>query len=421
MSYERETKLYNVDSGDGREKYILFAVSCGEEEKAEASINELAELLDTAGGETLAYMIQNMEKPDRTTYIGKGKALELKEMVEFLEADGVICDDELTPSQHRNLADILETKVVDRTMLILDIFAGRATTGEGKIQVEMAQLKYRASRLTGQGTALSRLGGGIGTRGPGETKLETDRRAIQRRLDKLTADVKSLKHVRETTRKKRLESSTPIVAIVGYTNAGKSTLLNRLTSADILAEDKLFATLDPTTRVCRLPNGREILFTDTVGFINKLPHQLIDAFRSTLEEAKYADVILHMVDATSEDAELHKEVVYDTLETLGVKDKPIITAFNKVDLLKDCGELPLMDEEADAVIEISAATGEGINDLFEAIENALRGDKVYIERIVAYSEGELLKRIRKYGEVLEEEYIEDGVSIKAYVPGNLIK
>ena len=421
MSYERETKLYNVDSGDGREKYILFAVSCGEEEKAEASINELAELLDTAGGETLAYMIQNIEKPDRTTYIGKGKALELKEMVEFLEADGVICDDELTPSQHRNLADILETKVVDRTMLILDIFAGRATTGEGKIQVEMAQLKYRASRLTGQGTALSRLGGGIGTRGPGETKLETDRRAIQRRLDKLTADVKSLKHVRETTRKKRLESSTPIVAIVGYTNAGKSTLLNRLTSADILAEDKLFATLDPTTRVCRLPNGREILFTDTVGFINKLPHQLIDAFRSTLEEAKYADVILHMVDATSEDAELHKEVVYDTLETLGVRDKPIITAFNKVDLLKDCGELPLMDEEADAVIEISAATGEGINDLFEAIENALRGDKVYIERIVAYSEGELLKRIRKYGEVLEEEYLEDGVSIKAYVPNNLIK
>ncbi len=421
MSYERETKLYNVDSGDGREKYILFAVSCGEEEKAEASINELAELLDTAGGETLAYMIQNMEKPDRTTYIGKGKALELKEMVEFLEADGVICDDELTPSQHRNLADILETKVVDRTMLILDIFAGRATTGEGKIQVEMAQLKYRASRLTGQGTALSRLGGGIGTRGPGETKLETDRRAIQRRLDKLTADVKSLKHVRETTRKKRLESSTPIVAIVGYTNAGKSTLLNRLTSADILAEDKLFATLDPTTRVCRLPNGREILFTDTVGFINKLPHQLIDAFRSTLEEAKYADVILHMVDATSEDAELHKEVVYDTLETLGVKDKPIITAFNKMDLLKDCGELPLMDEEADAVIEISAATGEGINDLFEAIENALRGDKVYIERIVAYSEGELFKRIRKYGEVLEEEYLEDGVSIKAYVPNNLIK
>ena len=227
--------------------------------------------------------------------------------------------------------------------------------------------------------------------------------------------------MRETTRKKRLESSTPIVAIVGYTNAGKSTLLNRLTSADILAEDKLFATLDPTTRVCRLPNGREILFTDTVGFINKLPHQLIDAFRSTLEEAKYADVILHMVDATSEDAELHKEVVYDTLETLGVKDKPIITAFNKMDLLKDCGELPLMDEEADAVIEISAATGEGINDLFEAIENALRGDKVYIERIVAYSEGELFKRIRKYGEVLEEEYLEDGVSIKAYVPNNLIK
>lgn len=414
-------KLHNVLSDNGKEKYILFAVSYGDEEKAEKSIEELEELLETAGGESVAFMVQNLEKPDRTTYIGKGKALELKEMVEFLEADGVICDDELTPSQHRNLAALMDTKVVDRTMLILDIFAGRATTGEGKIQVEMAQLKYRASRLTGQGTALSRLGGGIGTRGPGETKLETDRRAIQRRLDKLTADVKSLKQVRETTRKKRLESSAPIVAIVGYTNAGKSTLLNRLTSADILAEDKLFATLDPTTRVCRLESGREILFTDTVGFINKLPHQLIDAFRSTLEEAKYADVILHLVDGTSSDMELHKEVVYDTLENLGIKDKPIITAFNKVDLIEDADELPLMDENADLVLDISAKTGKGLDELFEAIEESLRGDKVYLETVIPYGESEYLKRIKKYGELISEEYVGDGVLVKAYVPQNLLK
>ena len=421
MAESTGRKLHNIVSEGGKEKYILFAVSYGDEEKAEKSIEELEELLETAGGESVAFMVQNMEKPDRTTYIGKGKALELKEMIEFLEADGVICDDELTPSQHRNLADLLETKVVDRTMLILDIFAGRATTGEGKIQVEMAQLKYRASRLTGQGTALSRLGGGIGTRGPGETKLETDRRAIQRRLDKLTADVKSLKQVRETTRKKRLESSAPIVAIVGYTNAGKSTLLNRLTSADILAEDKLFATLDPTTRVCRLESGREILFTDTVGFINKLPHQLIDAFRSTLEEAKYADVILHLVDGTSSDMELHKEVVYDTLENLGIKDKPIITAFNKVDLIEDTDDLPLMDENADLVIEISAKTGKGLDELFEAIEESLRGDKVYLETVIPYGESEYLKRIKKYGELISEEYVGDGILVKAYVPQNLLK
>ena len=420
MAESTGRKLHDVLSDSGKEKYILFAVSYGDEEKAEKSIEELEELLETAGGESVAFMVQNLEKPDRTTYIGKGKALELKEMVEFLEADGVICDDELTPSQHRNLADLLETKVVDRTMLILDIFAGRATTGEGKIQVEMAQLKYRASRLTGQGTALSRLGGGIGTRGPGETKLETDRRAIQRRLDKLTADVKSLKQVRETTRKKRLESSAPIVAIVGYTNAGKSTLLNRLTSADILAEDKLFATLDPTTRVCRLESGREILFTDTVGFINKLPHQLIDAFRSTLEEAKYADVILHLVDGTSSDMELHKEVVYDTLENLGIKDKPIITAFNKVDLIEDTDDLPLMDENADLVLEISAKTGKGLDELFEAIEESLRGDKVYLETVIPYGESEYLKRVKKYGELISEEYVGEGVLIKAYVPQNLL-
>ena len=384
-------RMIEVSPSADREKYILFSVSSGDEEKAEASIAELEELLETAGGEAIAYMVQNIDKPDRNTYLGKGKALELKEMVEFLEADGVICDDELSPSQHRNLADILETKVVDRTMLILDIFAHRATTAEGKIQVELAQLKYRATRLTGKGTALSRLGGGIGTRGPGETKLEVDRRAIQRRVDKLTQDIKSLKLVREVARKRRLESSNPIVAIVGYTNAGKSTLLNRLTSADILAEDKLFATLDPTTRVWRMSDGQEVLLTDTVGFINKLPHHLIDAFKSTLEEAKYADVILHVVDAVSEDAELHRKVVYDTLEDLGIKDKPIITAFNKMDLLdKSEDDIFYRDENANKVVLISARTGEGVQEISSAISDILREVRVYIEELIPYTEKQRL-------------------------------
>ena len=413
-------RMIEVSPSADREKYILFSVSSGDEEKAEASIAELEELLETAGGEAIAYMVQNIDKPDRNTYLGKGKALELKEMVEFLEADGVICDDELSPSQHRNLADILETKVVDRTMLILDIFAHRATTAEGKIQVELAQLKYRATRLTGKGTALSRLGGGIGTRGPGETKLEVDRRAIQRRVDKLTQDIKSLKLVREVARKRRLESSNPIVAIVGYTNAGKSTLLNRLTSADILAEDKLFATLDPTTRVWRMSDGQEVLLTDTVGFINKLPHHLIDAFKSTLEEAKYADVILHVVDAVSEDAELHRKVVYDTLEDLGIKDKPIITAFNKMDLLdKSEDDIFYRDENANKVVLISARTGEGIQEISSAISDILREGRVYIEELIPYTEKQRLSRIRKYGQIISEEYQEDGVLVKAYVPKSL--
>ena len=417
---EENNRMIEVSPGADREKYILFSVSSGDEEKAEASIAELEELLETAGGEAIAYMVQNIDKPDRNTYLGKGKALELKEMVEFLEADGVICDDELSPSQHRNLADILETKVVDRTMLILDIFAHRATTAEGKIQVELAQLKYRATRLTGKGTALSRLGGGIGTRGPGETKLEVDRRAIQRRVDKLTQDIKSLKLVREVARKRRLESSNPIVAIVGYTNAGKSTLLNRLTSADILAEDKLFATLDPTTRVWRMSDGQEVLLTDTVGFINKLPHHLIDAFKSTLEEAKYADVILHVVDAVSEDAELHRKVVYETLEDLGIKDKPIITAFNKMDLLdKSEDDIFYRDENANKVVLISARTGEGIQEISSAISDILREGRVYIEELIPYTEKQRLSRIRKYGQIISEEYQEDGVLVKAYVPKGL--
>ena len=419
--FDDENRIGRPETGeDSHEKYILFSVSMGDEEKADRSLDELEDLLKTAGGVSLGKVIQNLNVPDRATYIGSGKVQELKDLMEIREADAVLCDDELTPVQHRNLAELLDAKVVDRTMLILDIFAGRATTREGKIQVEMAQLKYRMSRLTGKGTSLSRLGGGIGTRGPGETKLETDRRAIQRRIDSLSREIKTLERVRATSRKKRMESQTPIVAIVGYTNAGKSTLLNKLTSAEILAEDKLFATLDPTTRVCRLPGGQEILLTDTVGFINKLPHQLIDAFKSTLEEARYAGIILHMVDASSPDVEMHLSVVYDTLKSLGIKDKPIITAFNKMDLVQGEGFF-LRDETADKVVEISVKKEEGLDELLSAIEKTIRDSRCYIEELIPYNDTSRISRIRKYGQIISEDYQERGVMIKAYIPPSLMR
>ena len=401
------------------EKYVLFVVSKGDEEGAERSLMELEALLETAGGEAVGTMIQNLDKPDNVTYLGRGKVDELKIIMDSLEADGALCDDSLSPSQHRNLADRLDCKVVDRTMLILDIFAGRATTREGKLQVEMAQQKYRASRLTGKGTALSRLGGGIGTRGPGETKLESDRRVIQKRIAKLSSDIKAMKQVRETTRKKRMGDAIPLVAIVGYTNAGKSTLLNHLTGAEILAEDKLFATLDPTTRKCKLPGGQEVLFSDTVGFINKLPHELVDAFRSTLEEAKYADIILHVVDGSSDDLELHIKVVEDTLKELGASDKPVILAYNKADLGRP--EYRLAGKKVDGEIEISAKTGEGIDDLFSQVEKILKEMRVYIEEVIPYSNQKRLASIRRYGQILEEKYEEDGVYISAYIPKSLKK
>ena len=401
------------------EKYVLFVVSKGDEEGAERSLMELEALLETAGGEAVGTMIQNLDKPDNVTYLGRGKVDELKIIMDSLEADGVLCDDSLSPSQHRNLADRLDCKVVDRTMLILDIFAGRATTREGKLQVEMAQQKYRASRLTGKGTALSRLGGGIGTRGPGETKLESDRRVIQKRIAKLSSDIKAMKQVRETTRKKRMGDAIPLVAIVGYTNAGKSTLLNHLTGAEILAEDKLFATLDPTTRKCKLPGGQEVLFSDTVGFINKLPHELVDAFRSTLEEAKYADIILHVVDGSSDDLELHIKVVEDTLKELGASDKPVILAYNKADLGRP--EYRLAGKKVDGEIEISAKTGDGIDQLFSQVEKILKEMRVYIDEVIPYSNQKRLAAIRRYGQILEERYEEDGVHVSAYVPKSLKK
>lgn len=398
------------------EKVILLGVDLGDDTKE--SMKELAELVDTAGAIVLDSIIQSRERIHPGTYLGKGKIEEVRERIEQLDATGVVCDDELTPAQLRNLEDLLDTKVMDRTMVILDIFAKRATTSEGKIQVELAQLKFSAARLIGLRSSLSRLGGGIGTRGPGEKKLEMDRRLIHERISQLKAELKKVESHRELIRKSRDENLAFNVAIVGYTNAGKSTLLNKLTDANILAEDKLFATLDPTTRKLKLGSGQEILVTDTVGFIRKLPHHLIEAFKSTLEEAKYANLLVHMVDASNEEASSQMLVVYDTLRSLDVVDKDIITVFNKTDLIKEGEELP-RDFHADKVLKMSAKTGEGIEDLNKTIENILQNQRVYLEHIFSYKDAGKIALIRKFGEIKSEEYTDDGISIKAYIPAEI--
>lgn len=398
------------------EKVILLGVDVGDDTKD--SMKELAELVDTAGATVLDSIIQSRERIHPGTYLGKGKIEEVRERIERLDATGVVCDDELTPAQLRNLEDLLDTKVMDRTMVILDIFAKRATTSEGKIQVELAQLKFSAARLIGLRSSLSRLGGGIGTRGPGEKKLEMDRRLIHERISQLKSELKKVESHRELIRKSRDENLAFNVAIVGYTNAGKSTLLNKLTDANILAEDKLFATLDPTTRKLKLGSGQEILVTDTVGFIRKLPHHLIEAFKSTLEEAKYANLLVHMVDASNEEASSQMLVVYDTLRSLDVVDKDIITVFNKTDLIKEGEELP-RDFHADKILKMSAKTGDGIEDLKKTIENILQNQRVYLEHIFSYKDAGKIALIRKFGEIKCEEYTDDGILIKAYIPAEI--
>ena len=398
------------------EKVILLGVDVGDDTKE--SMKELAELVDTAGATVLDSIIQSRERMHPGTYIGKGKIEEVKDRVIELGATGVVCDDELTPAQLRNLEDLLDTKVMDRTMVILDIFAKRATTSEGKIQVELAQLKFSAARLVGLRSSLSRLGGGIGTRGPGEKKLEMDRRLIHERISQLKAELKKVENHRELIRKSRDENLAFNVAIVGYTNAGKSTLLNKLTDANILAEDKLFATLDPTTRKLKLGSGQEILVTDTVGFIRKLPHHLIEAFKSTLEEAKYANLLIHMVDASNEEASSQMLVVYDTLRSLDVVDKDIITVFNKTDLMEENMELP-RDFHADKVLKMSAKIGEGIEDLKKTVEDILQKQRVYLEHVFSYKDAGKIAIVRKFGEILSEEYIDEGISIKAYIPAEI--
>lgn len=397
-----------------QEKVILVGVSTDDHDDTQQSLDELEELAETAGAVTVGRVVQNLSQIHPVTYVGKGKLDEIKDLLWETEATGIICDDELSPIQLGNMEDALNTKIMDRTLIILDIFASRASTNEGKIQVELAQLKYRQSRLVGLGKSLSRLGGGIGTRGPGEKKLEMDRRLIKGRIAQLNRELKDVKRHREVTREQRSRNQVPVVAIVGYTNAGKSTLLNTLTGADVLEEDKLFATLDPTTRNLRLPSKQEILLTDTVGFIRKLPHHLIEAFKSTLEEAKYADIILHVVDVSNPQMDDQMYIVYETLMNLEVKNKPVITAFNKQD--KVDGEAILRDFKADHVVNISAKTGEGLENLQNVIEEVLREQKILIEQLYPYADAGKIQLIRKYGELLEEEYREEGIFAKGYIP-----
>ena len=397
-----------------QEQVILVGVQLDENDNVKESLDELEELADTAGAQTVGKIIQNRETVHPGTYIGKGKIEEVRALMLATDATGIICDDELSPAQMNNLEHELECKVMDRTLLILDIFAKHATTSEGKIQVELAQLRYRASRLVGLGASLSRLGGGIGTRGPGEKKLESDRRLIRKRITALKEELSQVEKHRELLRTGRTRGKMKTVAIVGYTNAGKSTLLNYLTGAEVLAENKLFATLDPTTRGYQLGSGQKVLFTDTVGFIRKLPHHLIDAFRSTLEEAKYADLILHVVDASNPQMDEQMHIVYETLRGLGVQDKPVITVFNKQDLLTE--PVILRDFQADATVPISAATGAGIDALESKLEEVLRGQKALVEYTFPYKDAAKIQLIRKYGELLREEYLEDGIAVEAYVP-----
>lgn len=404
------------------ERVILVGISTSENDDTKDSLAELAELVKTAGALSVATVIQNREAPHPGTYLGKGKIEEIAEMLIEYQATGIVCDDELSPAQLKNLEDALGAKVMDRTMVILDIFAQHASTKEGKIQVELAQLKYRSTRLIGMRNSLSRLGGGIGTRGPGEKKLEMDRRLIKDRMAQLGRELEDVEKSRDVLRAQRSKNPVPVVAIVGYTNAGKSTLLNSLTDANVLSEDKLFATLDPTTRALALPAGQNILLTDTVGFVRKLPHHLIDAFRSTLEEAKYADIILHVVDSANPDCEKQMHVVYETLRGLGVTDKTMITVFNKQDKLQEAisAGLPvvenLKDLKANKTVKLSAKSGEGITELQEVLEQVLRDRKVLFEHVFPYADAAKIQPIRKYGELLCEEYRDDGIYIKAYLP-----
>ena len=399
------------------EKVILVGIDTGNPDQAQRSLDELAELAKTAGAEVAGRLIQARESAHPATYIGKGKLEELKDLIWETDATGIICDDELTSAQLGNLETELSCKIIDRTLLILDIFAARAVSGEGKIQVELAQLRYRASRLTGLGRSLSRLGGGIGTRGPGEKKLEMDRRLIRERISRLKRDLRDVEKHRELIRSQRRQSGMKVAALVGYTSAGKSSIENALTDAGILEDAMLFSTLDTTTRSLVLDNTQEILLTDTVGFIRKLPHHLVEAFKSTLEEAKYADIIIHVVDASNPQMDEQMYVVYDTLRQLGVEDRPVVTLFNKQERLEQPGRQ--RDFQADYSIPTSAKTGQGLEELKKALLEILRRDQIYIERLYDFSEAGKIQLIRSRGQLISEEYVPEGIKVKAYVPKDI--
>ena len=393
---------------------ILIGADTGEYD-AESSMDELSELAKTAGAEELARVLQKREAYEPATVIGEGKLAEVKELCGSLGAELLIFDCELTASQIRNVEDETDVRVIDRTMLILDIFAGRAVSREGKLQVELAQLKYRLPRLMGIGASLSRLGGGIGTRGPGETQLETDRRHIRRRIDKLSAELKELEERRSYARDRRKKDSVQVGAIVGYTNAGKSTLLNLLTGADVLAEDKLFATLDPTSRAIELPDGRSLLLVDTVGLIRRLPHHLVEAFKSTLEEAACADIIIHVCDVSDPEAAEKADVTLKTLADLGAAEIPVVTVLNKCDLLTE--NIP----EDDSTVTISAKKAQGIDRLLKVVAANLPETAKRMKLLLPYDKAGFTAKLRENGKVFTEEYTETGVLVDALVDQMLIK
>ena len=401
------------ESKSVEERVILVGIQDSREDEVK-SLRELEELVDTAGAVTVGKVIQKRESIHPASYVGPGKLEELRELLYTLDATGIVCEDELSPAQYAVLEEALECKVMDRTLDILDIFAWRAATKEGKLQVELAQLKYRAARLVGLRRSLSRLGGGIGTRGPGEKKLEVDRRVIHGRISQLKRELEEVHRHQELLRGRRIKGNQRVAAIVGYTNAGKSTLLNALTGSQVMEEDKLFATLDPTTRMLELPGGQQMLLTDTVGFIRKLPHHLVEAFKSTLEEARYADVIIHVVDGSNPQMDEQMDVVYETLRQLGVEGKKMITLFNKQDQV-DCPEV-LRDERADVIIRTSAKTGLGLDKLKEELAHILQEEQIYIERTYGYDRAGAISLIRTRGQILEEEYLPEGIAVKAYVP-----
>ena len=394
--------------GEIKEKALLISVDTGEFD-AEASVSELAELADTAGAEVLGVMVQKRDMPSVSSFVGAGRLAEIAEFCEANDIDIVIADSELSPVQVKNIEDAAGVKVVDRTTLILDIFAKRARTSEGKIQVELAQLKYSLPRLTGQGKSLSRLGGGIGTRGPGETKLESDRRHIRRRIEYLSESLVKMEKRRQAMHKRRQKNGVEAIAIVGYTNVGKSTLMNRLTSAGVLEENKLFATLDPTARKLTLPDGQQVMLVDTVGLVRRLPHQLVEAFKSTLEEALWADVILNVCDASSEECAEHIKVTNDLLSSLGCDGKPVINVLNKCDLVPDLLDFPLLGRS----VRISAATGFGIDALLDEISKALPITRKRVTLLLPFSEFKTVSELRNHGTVESEEYTDSGIQVIA--------
>lgn len=403
-----------IKNDEIRARAILAGVDCGEYD-AESSMNELEELAKTAGAETVARVLQKRPSPEPATVLGEGKIEELKELAQQMEADLAVFDCELTASQIRNIEEILDIRVIDRTMLILDIFAGRAVSNEGKLQVELAQLRYRLPRLAGIGTSLSRLGGGIGTRGPGETKLETDRRHIRSRIAKLEDNLRELQKRRDFSRSRRKKDNVLTAAIVGYTNAGKSTLLNSLTGADVLAENKLFATLDLTSRGVELPDGRTVLVIDTVGLIRRLPHHLVEAFKSTLEEAASADIILHVCDISDPEAADKAQTTQMLLAELGCGEIPVLNVLNKCDLLEN--DIP----EDEDTVKICAKTGEGFDRMLAGIARKLPESSRRMSLLLPYDKGGLTARIRENGKVFSEEYTEKGIKVDALVDKLLIK